>query len=46
MGLPVPDPYRVVHALAMRYDNFWATVGVHPDNEGIREPTLEDLLAG
>ena len=22
-----------------RYDNFWATVGVHPDNEGITEPT-------
>ena len=21
------------------YDNFWATVGVHPDNEGVREPT-------
>ena len=30
--------------LATRFDNFWATVGVHPDNEGIQEPTLQDLL--
>src|SRR6478735_3344473 len=33
-----------VHALARQYDNFWATVGVHPDNEDVQEPTLEDLL--
>ena len=33
-----------VHALATQYDNFWATVGVHPDNEGVQEPTLNDLL--
>lgn len=38
------EEFPQVHALAMRYDNFWATVGVHPDNEGIQEPTLEDLL--
>jgi TatD DNase family protein len=23
----------------------WATAGVHPDNEGVQEPTLSDLLA-
>jgi TatD DNase family protein len=38
------EEFEDVHALAMRYDNFWATVGVHPDNEGVREPALEDLL--
>jgi TatD DNase family protein len=40
------EEFDEVHALAMRYDNFWATVGVHPDNEGIREPTVDDLLEG
>ena len=24
-----------VHSLALAYDNFWASVGVHPDNEGV-----------
>lgn len=38
------EEFPQVHALAMRYDNMWATVGVHPDNEGIQEPTLEDLI--
>jgi TatD DNase family protein len=38
------EEFPQVHALAMRFDNFWATVGVHPDNEGIQEPTLQDLL--
>lgn len=39
------EEFPQVHALATRYDNFWATVGVHPDNEGVQEPTLEDLLS-
>jgi TatD DNase family protein len=38
------EEFSNVHELATRYDNFWATVGVHPDNEGVSEPTLEDLL--
>ncbi len=38
------EEFPQVHALAMRYDNMWATVGVHPDNEGVQEPTLGDLL--
>ena len=38
------EEFPEVHALAQRYDNFWATVGVHPDNEGVQEPTLDDLL--
>lgn len=38
------EEFPDVHALATGYDNFWATVGVHPDNEGVLEPTLDDLL--
>jgi TatD DNase family protein len=39
------EEFPDVHALANRYDNFWATVGVHPDNEGVTEPNLGDLLS-
>jgi TatD DNase family protein len=38
------EEFETVHALAMAHDNFWATVGVHPDNEGIAEPTVQGLL--
>ncbi len=38
------EEFPEVHALALRYDNFWACAGVHPDSEGVREPTLEDLV--
>jgi len=38
------EEFEEVHALAMGYDNFWATVGVHPDNEGVTEPTVQALL--
>ncbi len=38
------EEFPEVHALAMAYDNFWATAGVHPDNEGVQEPALADLL--
>jgi TatD DNase family protein len=38
------EEFESVHALAMAYDNFWATVGVHPDNEGIEEPSVAKLL--
>ena len=38
------EEFEDVHALARQYDNFWATVGVHPDNEDVQEPTLQDLL--
>lgn len=38
------EEFSDVHALALKYDNFWATVGVHPDNENVGEPTLNDLL--
>jgi TatD DNase family protein len=38
------EEFAEVHALATSYGNFWSTVGVHPDNEGMTEPTLDDLL--
>jgi len=38
------EEFDTVHGLATRYDNFWATVGVHPDNEDVQEPSLNDLL--
>ena len=38
------EEFSAVHALATGYDNFWATVGVHPDNEGVTEPSVQDLL--
>ena len=38
------EEFEGVYALARQYDNFWASVGVHPDNEDVQEPTLQDLL--
>lgn len=38
------EEFPQVHALATQHDNFWCSVGVHPDNEGVQEPTLGDLL--
>jgi len=39
------EEFDQVHALALAHDNFWASIGVHPDNEGVQEPTLDDLLS-
>ena len=39
------EEFDTVHGLATTYENFWSTVGVHPDEEGIAEPSLQDLLA-
>ena len=39
------EEFDQVHALALRHDNFWASAGVHPDTEGLREPTVADLVA-
>lgn len=38
------EEFDDVHKLALRYENFWATVGVHPDNENVLEPSVEDLI--
>jgi TatD DNase family protein len=39
------EEFDEVQALAAAYDNFWCSAGVHPDNEGVAEPSLDDLLA-
>jgi TatD DNase family protein len=39
------EEFAAVHALATGFDNFWCSAGVHPDNEGVTEPTLDALLA-
>ena len=39
------EEFDDVHALALAHDNFWCSAGVHPDNEGVREPSVDDLLA-
>lgn len=39
------ETFEDVHSIAMQYDNFWCTVGVHPDEEGVIEPNYVDLLS-
>ncbi len=39
------EEFDSVHALATGYDNFWASAGVHPDNEDVLEPSVADLVA-
>jgi TatD DNase family protein len=38
------EEFDQVHALATTYDNFWCSAGVHPDNEGVQEPSVDDLV--
>ncbi len=38
------EDFPQVHQLALDHPHMWATVGVHPDNEGVQEPTFEDLV--
>ena len=38
------EEFPEVHQLALDYDNFWATVGVHPDTEDMTEPSVQDLV--
>lgn len=37
------EEFETVHGMAMAHSHLWASVGVHPDTEGLAEPT-EDLL--
>lgn len=39
------EEFPAVHQLALSHSELWATVGVHPDNEGVQEPSMDDLLA-
>jgi TatD DNase family protein len=38
------EEFPEVLALADAHPQLWATVGVHPDNEGVQEPSLDDLV--
>jgi TatD DNase family protein len=39
------EEFAAVHGLAQAHDNLWASVGVHPDQEGdLQEPTVADLV--
>ncbi len=40
------EEFGAVRALAEQYPHLWATVGVHPDNEGVHEPSLQELIEG
>lgn len=40
------EEFPQVRALAAAHEQLWATVGVHPDNEDVHEPSLEELLDG
>ncbi len=39
------EEFPEVLALAEAHPQLWATVGVHPDNEGVREPSVDELVA-
>ncbi len=39
------EEFEDVYQLAHDHGHLWATVGVHPDTEGLQEPTLDDLLS-
>jgi TatD DNase family protein len=38
------DTFPEVLSLAEQYENFYASVGVHPDYEDIKEPTIDELV--
>ncbi|MDQ6628858.1 MAG: TatD family hydrolase [Pseudomonadota bacterium] len=38
------EEFPAVHAIATSHANLWCSVGVHPDNEDVREPGVNDLL--
>lgn len=38
------ETFPQVHQLALDHPNLWATVGVHPDSEGVHEPALRELV--
>src|SRR5579862_48395 len=40
------EEFELVRDLAAAHSNLWASIGVHPDTEGMTEPTLESLCEG
>lgn len=40
------EEFDQVQGLAQSHPHLWASVGVHPDNESVREPTVQELVAG
>lgn len=38
------EEFETVHALALENAQLWATVGVHPDTEDMREPDVAELV--
>ena len=40
------EEFDSVQGLAADHPHLWATVGVHPDNEGVHEPSLQELVDG
>ncbi|MFT7723970.1 MAG: TatD family hydrolase [Roseateles sp.] len=38
------EEFDEVHALALAHPQLWATVGVHPDTEQMREPDVDELV--
>jgi len=38
------EEFDTVHGLALAHPQLWATVGVHPDTEDMREPDVAELL--
>ncbi len=40
------EEFDAVQGLAAQHPQLWASVGVHPDNEGVHEPTVAELVAG
>lgn len=40
------EEFPTVRGLAAEHPQLWATVGVHPDNEDVHEPTVEELVQG
>jgi TatD DNase family protein len=38
------DKFPEVLGLAEKFENFYASVGVHPDYEDIKEPTIDELV--
>ena len=38
------EEFETVHGLAIAHPQLWATVGVHPDTEDMREPDVAELV--